>query len=177
LVTNGGRVVAIRTGQGDVTVPPDGLVVIAAATIESARLVRLSFDTLPNADLAGQNLMTHLRSNITIRVPRAALSSLPATATELQASALFVKGRHPKPERRPAISLAVTAAGLGCSTKTAFEAELFKGAGYRRFEPFKSVADDHHYHPAESERPPQIPTTSFGSIRNRTSSQRPCFVG
>jgi len=146
LVADAGRVVAIRTAQGDVGVPPGGLVVIAAATIESARLVRLSFSMSPNAALAGQNLMTHLRSNITIRVPRAALSSLPAAVKELQASALFVKGRHPK-TGTPAghFHLQITAAGLGpVDQNSDSEAELFKKVpDIDGFEPFKSVTDDH----------------------------------
>jgi choline dehydrogenase-like flavoprotein len=146
LIANAGRVVAVRTGRGDVSVPPNGVVVIAAATIESARLVRLSFGQQPNADLAGQNLMTHLRSNITIRLPRASLSSLPAAVKELQASALFVKGRHPK-TGTPAghFHLQITAAGLGpLDPNTDSEAELFKKVpDIDGFEPFKNVTDDH----------------------------------
>ena len=146
LITNAGRVVAVRTAQGDVGVPPDGVVVIAAATIESARLVRLSFGQQPNADLAGQNLMTHLRSNVTIRIPRVSLSSLPVDAKELQASALFVKGRHPK-TGIPAghFHLQITAAGLGpLDPNSDSEAELFKKIpDIDGFEPFKNVTDDH----------------------------------
>ena len=146
LLANAGRVVAVRTAQGDVSVPPGGLVVICAATIESARLARLSFDTLPNAGLPGQNLMTHLRSNITIRIPRAALSSLPAAVKELEASALFVKGRHPN--AGPPVGhfhLQITAAGLGpLDQNSDSEAELFKKVpDIDGFEPFKNVTDDH----------------------------------
>jgi len=128
LVTEGGRVTLVRTAQGDLVVPDGGIVVIAAATIESARLARLSFGDVPNADLIGQNLMTHLRSNLTIRVPRTALASLPAAVKELQASALFVKGRHPQvgaPNGH--FHLQITAAGLGPLDQSSdSEAELFK---------------------------------------------------
>lgn len=146
LITNLGRVVAVRTGQGDVSVPPNGVVVIAAATIESARLVRLSFSEQPNADLAGQNLMTHLRSNLTVRVPRVSLSSLPAAVKELQASALFVKGRHPITGTAAGhFHLQITAAGLGpLDPSDDSEAELFKKIpDIDGFEPFKNVTDDH----------------------------------
>jgi choline dehydrogenase-like flavoprotein len=146
LIESAGRVVTVRTAQGDVSVPPGGLVVICAATIENARLARLSFGTLPNAGLPGQNLMTHLRSNITIRIPRAALSSLPAAAKELEASALFVKGRHPN-AGPPAghFHLQITAAGLGpLDQNSDSEAELFKKVpDIDGFAPFKNVTDDH----------------------------------
>jgi len=59
--------------------------------VESARLALLSFGT---DGRTGRNLLVHLRSNIDIRVPRAAFSGLPATAKALEAAALFLKGRH-----------------------------------------------------------------------------------
>ena len=62
-----------------VPVPDDGVVIIALGTIESTRLALISFPNLPNTGLIGQNLMAHLRSNLTIRIPRSALpSGLPA---------------------------------------------------------------------------------------------------
>lgn len=146
LVTEGGRVTRVSTGQGDLIVPGGGVVVIAAATIESARLARLSFGSAPNSDLIGQNLMTHLRSNLTIRVPRSALASLPATAKELQASALFLKGRHPKVGTPTGhFHLQITAAGLGPLDQSSdSEAELFKKIpDVDGFEPFRNVTDDH----------------------------------
>ena len=146
VATDAGRVHTIFTGQGNVSVPPGGVVVIAAATIESARLARLSFGASPNAELVGQNLMTHLRSNITLRIPREALSSLPVTVKELQASALFVKGRHPQ-TGTPAghFHLQITAAGLGpLDQNSDSEAELFKKVpDIDGFAPFKNVTDDH----------------------------------
>ena len=64
-------------------------VVIAMGTIESTRLVFDSFPSVPNV---GTNFMAHLRSNVVIRIPRSSLpSNLP---TELQSSALFMKGAH-----------------------------------------------------------------------------------
>src|ERR1700759_2752074 len=55
-----------------VPVPDDGVVVIALGTIESTRLALTSFPNLPNTNLIGQNLIAHLRSNLTIRIPRRA---------------------------------------------------------------------------------------------------------
>src|SRR5919201_1670890 len=68
LLTVSGRVVSLETGQGSISVPPGGIVVLAAGTIESTRLALASF---PDPDTTiGRNLMVHLRSNLTIRIPR-----------------------------------------------------------------------------------------------------------
>ncbi|MQW08218.1 DUF1080 domain-containing protein [Sinorhizobium meliloti] len=64
-------------------------VVIAMGTIESTRLV---FDSFTNLSNVGSNLMAHLRSNVVIRIPRSSL--LPNLPSELQSSALFMKGAH-----------------------------------------------------------------------------------
>ena len=58
-------------------------------TVESARQAKVSFDR-PHI---GTNLMAHLRSDYTIRIPRGSLG-IPAATKDLQASALFLKGRH-----------------------------------------------------------------------------------
>jgi 3-keto-disaccharide hydrolase/GMC oxidoreductase len=64
-------------------------VIIAMGTIESTRLV---FDSFPNVPNVGTNFMAHLRSNVVIRIPRSSLP--PNLPTELQSSALFMKGAH-----------------------------------------------------------------------------------
>ena len=89
------RVTGINTSQGPIDLAPGGTVVIALGTIENARLALASFEGtgLPTLPLIGKNLIAHLRSNLVIRVPRAAISGLSAAATELQTAALFVKGR------------------------------------------------------------------------------------
>jgi choline dehydrogenase-like flavoprotein len=69
LQVQGGRVVAVDTNQGVVSVPANGKVVVALGTIESARLALNSFAGLPSAQRMGRNLMAHLRSNLTIRIP------------------------------------------------------------------------------------------------------------
>ena len=89
-----GKVVAVHVGGGArIPVPDRGVVVVAAGTIESTRLALLSFQGILGYDLIGTNLVSHMRSNYTFRVPRAALVHLNPTDTNLQASALFVKGR------------------------------------------------------------------------------------
>jgi choline dehydrogenase-like flavoprotein len=89
--SDGRRVNEIITERGPIPLSPDCKVIIAQGTIESTRLALLSFGT---DGLIGQNLMAHLRSNIDIRVPRDAFSTLTPSVKSLQTSALFVKGQH-----------------------------------------------------------------------------------
>jgi len=110
--------------EQSVPVPEDGAVIIALGTIESTRLALISFPNLPNTALIGQNLIAHLRSNLTVRIPRA---SLPAgLPTALASSALFVKGKFEHaPNDFGYFHLQITASGLDKPT-TDSEAELFK---------------------------------------------------
>jgi choline dehydrogenase-like flavoprotein len=119
-----GRVTAVETNQGVVSVSADGAVVLALGTVESTRLAQVSFRGIPSYGQIGRNLMAHLRSNLTVRIPR---SSLPGgLPTELQASALFLKGRHTHPDGTTGhFHLQITAAGLGSVAGNA-EAELFQ---------------------------------------------------
>lgn len=123
------RITRVDTNHGSIDVPPNGVVVLALGTIESTRLVLDSLRALPAVayDRVGTNLMAHLRSNLDIRIHRSALAALPATAAALQASALFVKGRHTF-AGSPDVGhfhLQVTASGLGARGGNS-EAELFK---------------------------------------------------
>jgi hypothetical protein len=111
--------------------PPRGgrqsAVVIALGTIETARLALTTFQqSLAGraAQRMGTNLIAHLRSNLTIRVPRAAIAAnLPPTLIpSLQCSALFVKGKAPNGRT---FHFQITAAGLGKLGGDS-EAELFK---------------------------------------------------
>ena len=142
LVTQGGRVVSIETRQGSIPVPAGGVVVVASGTIESTRLAQLSFQGTPNYDLIGKNLMAHLRSNLTIRIPRTAIATLNPAVQDLQASALFLKGRSPAGGH---FHLQITAAGLKpFDTGTDSEAELFKKIpDIDGFDRFRSTSDDH----------------------------------
>ncbi|MEO8129564.1 MAG: family 16 glycoside hydrolase, partial [Bryobacteraceae bacterium] len=104
-------------------------VVVALGTIESTRLAINTFQ----ASLAGRaaqrmgtNLIAHLRSNLTIRVPVSSLTSLPAsTQTSLQASALFVKGKANIAGEDRLFHLQITASGLN-KLGADSEGELFK---------------------------------------------------
>jgi len=144
LKTADGRVTEVETNLGNVPFPLDGAVVIALGTIESARLALLSFEGFPDYHLIGRNLMAHLRSNLTIRIPRSALPIDPAI-NELQASALFVKGRHTHADGTPGhFHLQITAAGLGAQGANS-EAELFKKAPDVAdvFDAFRAADDTH----------------------------------
>jgi choline dehydrogenase-like flavoprotein len=123
------RVVSIETNQGPVRVPSGAKVIIALGTIESIRLALASFGDIPPAAYAriGTNFMAHLRSNLDIRFPKTALTSLPAAVKALQASALFVKGRHKftGSSDHATFHLQITASGLGAVGGNS-ESELFK---------------------------------------------------
>src|SRR5215212_1888032 len=102
-------------------------VVIALGTIETTRLALTTFQqSLAGraAQRMGTNLIAHLRSNLSVRVPRAAIAAnLPATLIpSLQCSALLVKGKAPN---NRTFHFQITAAGLGKLGGDS-EAELFK---------------------------------------------------
>ena len=78
--------------QKFISVSPDCAVVLAASTIESTRLALESFPT----PLMGRNLMAHLRSNTTVRIPRSVLGTLPqqlAAAAMLGHSSICTRAR------------------------------------------------------------------------------------
>ena len=141
--TPGGlNVVGLETSQGPIAVPPTSPVVIALGTIESTRLVLQALQGQPNSGLAGQNLMAHLRSNMTVRIPVAALPGpLPHV---MQAAALFVKGRHRHADGTDGyFHLQITAAGLD-TLGTDSEAELFKKVpDIDTFDRFRSTSPTH----------------------------------
>lgn len=145
LITDGSgsprRVVAVDTNQGPITVPDNGAVILALGTIESARLALISFPGVPNV---GSNLIGHLRSNLTIRIPRSAIGALSPAVQELQASALFVKGRHDHADHQFGhFHLQITAAGLA-QPGTNSEAELFKVIpDFDTLDSFRHITDNH----------------------------------
>jgi len=104
-------------------------VIVALGTIESTRLALWTFkDSLAGrgAQRMGENLIAHLRSNLTIRIPRSALAHLPAgTQNALQASALFVKGKAAVGGKDQYFHVQITASGLS-NRGADSEAELFK---------------------------------------------------
>lgn len=133
------RVTGVRVRNTDGAVreillaPPvnggQGAVVIALGTIESTRLALNTFkDSLAGraAQRMGQNLVAHLRSNLSIRVPVTALAALPpSTQTSLQASALFVKGKVNVDGEDRFFHLQITASGLNKVGQDS-ESELFR---------------------------------------------------
>jgi hypothetical protein len=130
------QVTGVRVWQngGSVDIPmapPRGgrqsAAVIALGTIETTRIALTTFQqSLAGraAQRIGSNLIAHLRTNLTIRVPRAAIAAnLPPTLIpSLQCSALLVKGKAPSGRT---FHFQVTAAGLGKLGGDS-EAELFK---------------------------------------------------
>jgi hypothetical protein len=118
-----------------IEVAAGGRVFLALGTIENTRLAR---NAVPEKALIGRNLMAHLRSNLTIRVPRPPSldpanlpPGTPASEVqklrELQVSALFVKGihTHPSDGSKGHYHFQITASGLGELGMNS-EAELFK---------------------------------------------------
>lgn len=107
----------------------EGSVIIALGTIESTRLALSTFkDSLAwrAAQRMGTNLVAHLRSNLTIRIPIGALSFLtPANRQSLEVSALFVKGKTTVNGQDHFCHLQITASGLGKLGDNS-EAELFQ---------------------------------------------------
>jgi choline dehydrogenase-like flavoprotein len=88
---DGKRVDAVLTDRGPISVAPDAKIIIALGTVESSRLALVSFG---DDGRVGKNLMAHLRSNLTVRIPREAFTALSPSVKALQTSALLFKGRH-----------------------------------------------------------------------------------
>ena len=112
-----------------IDVPPGGKVFLALGTIENTRL---ALNTVPEKNLIGRNLMAHLRSNLTFRIPRTAFGqaldpNVHPETRELQVSALFVKGihKHPTDGSKGHYHIQITASGVGELGKNS-EAELFQ---------------------------------------------------
>jgi choline dehydrogenase-like flavoprotein len=115
--------IPLATPHGDA----QSAVVIALGTVETTRLALTTFQqSLAGraAQRMGTNLIAHLRSNLAIRIPRAAIAAnLPASwIPSLQCSALLVKGKAPNGRT---FHFQITAAGLGKLGGDS-EAELFK---------------------------------------------------
>src|SRR5437899_2664482 len=123
----GGKIVGVFVNQppGYVALPPNGRVVVAAATVESTRLALLSFRGMPGYERIGRNLMAHLRSNLTIRVPRT-LFPIPAVIKQLEPSALFVKGGTAVQTEHSVTSICRSQQRGSGARGTDSEGELFK---------------------------------------------------
>lgn len=75
-------------------------VILALGTVESTRLALASFPTATNAttELMGRNLISHVRSNIYLRVRRTALDIENTLPVLLQTGAVLVRGSTPQGE-------------------------------------------------------------------------------
>lgn len=139
------RVVGVHVGGGPtIAIPDRGVVVLAAGTIENIRLALLSFGETLGAPVIGTNLLSHMRSNYTFRIPREALTALSASEGDLQTSALFVKGRRTHADGSVGhFHLQITAAGFhGLGTNS--EAELQqKIPDIDMIDAFRAMDDDH----------------------------------
>jgi GMC oxidoreductase len=130
----GDRITRIRTSRGNLDVPANGLVFLGLGTIENTRMALNTLDRARGYDpnqLIGRNLMAHMRSNLTFRVPRSALGqmldvNLHPETRELQVSALFIKGIHDLGAGDTGyFHVQVTASGVGEMGRNS-ELELFK---------------------------------------------------
>jgi hypothetical protein len=127
-------VVQSQGAERRIDVPAGGKVFLALGTIENTRL---ALNTVPGNPRIGRNLMAHLRSNLTIRVPRTAFGDAldpgkepdpvkKQLLQELQISALFVKGIHTHGDgTKGHYHVQITASGVGELGMNS-EAELFK---------------------------------------------------
>ncbi len=122
LVRSGNRITRVETNQGGFDVPRGGAVILALGTIENTRM---ALNTVPEKKLIGRNLMAHLRSNLTFRIPHSSFSSLNLTK-DLAVSALFVKGIHTRSNgSKGHFHIQITASGVGELGMNS-EAQLFK---------------------------------------------------
>jgi choline dehydrogenase-like flavoprotein len=103
LITASGLVAQIQVSVNGVSqsisVTPNCAVILALGTIESTRLALASFPTSPGnpgGELMGRNLMAHWRSNIFVRINRAALDPGNTLPAEVQTGALLVRGSTPQ---------------------------------------------------------------------------------
>lgn len=116
------RISRIVTNQGSYDLPAGAQVFLGLGTIENTRL---AMHTFPENRLMGRNLMGHLRSNLTIRVPRASFGAElnPSKHPELQISAMFVKGIDSQTGGH--FHVQITASGVGNMGHNS-EAEMWK---------------------------------------------------
>ena len=87
--------VAINGALQSLPVGANCPVILALGTIESTRLALVSFPTSPGkpaGELMGRNLMAHWRSNIFVRIKRAAIDPGNTLPQAVQTGALLVRG-------------------------------------------------------------------------------------
>ena len=104
LVTQNGVITGIQAsvnGSGKfLPITQHCSVVLALGTIESTRLALSSFPTSvdPAHERMGRNLISHVRSNIFVRIRRSALDTANVLPSLLQTGAMLVRGSTPQGE-------------------------------------------------------------------------------
>jgi hypothetical protein len=91
--------ISVNGVRQSLPVRPSCSVILAAGTVESTRLALHSFPTSPNNpphELIGRNLMAHVRSNIFVRINRAAIDPGNILPNAVQVGALLVRGSTPQ---------------------------------------------------------------------------------
>jgi len=102
LVTGGGAVTGIQASvNGEakfLPINPACSVVLGAGIIESARLALVSFPTSSNSanELMGRNLISHVRTNAFVQIPRTIFDPSGTLPTLLQTGAVLVRGSTPQ---------------------------------------------------------------------------------
>jgi GMC oxidoreductase len=102
LDTSGGAVTCIQASvNGEakfLPISPACSVVLGSGTIESTRLALVSFprSSNPVIELMGRNLMSHIRTNAFVQIPRAQLDPGGTLPALLQTGAVLVRGHTPQ---------------------------------------------------------------------------------
>jgi len=117
--------ISLKRAQADGS---QGVAILALGTIETTRVALTTFQNSLSARAAqrmGENFLAHLRSNLTIRIPKSALTSPLTAPKHIPVSALFVKGKKNIGGQDRFFHFQITASGLSDIGNNA-EAFLFK---------------------------------------------------
>jgi hypothetical protein len=111
--TGGSFDISIKQAQSDGS---RGVAILALGTIETTRVGLTTFQTSlagRAAQRMGENFVAHLRSNLTIRIPKSALTTpIAATPKHIPVAAMFVKGKKNVGGQDRFFHFQITASGL-----------------------------------------------------------------
>ena len=118
--------ISLRQAQPDGS---QGVSILALGTIETTRVALTTFQSSLGGRAAqrmGENFLAHLRSNLTVRIPKSALTTPIAVAPKhIPVAAMFVKGKEKIGGQDHFFHFQITASGLSDLGNNA-EAFLFK---------------------------------------------------
>lgn len=118
--------ISLRQPQPDGS---QGVSILALGTIETTRVALTTFQSSLGGRAAqrmGENFLAHLRSNLTIRIPKSALTTpIAVTPKHIPVAAMFVKGKEKIGGKDHFFHFQITASGLSDLGNNA-EAFLFK---------------------------------------------------